>query len=572
MNKSIIKKIDGILEKNNITISIDSEFSIYINNIKTTNGKIKLLPIFSILKTKLKLEKDKDVITTIIDYCNDKDLVDIVEKIDDAAELIYLKEQAHKLGYILYDEEFSGDNEWKNNIVYKEKIVKIGKNEVKIKGEPINKAINYENYFTYCPKYAGKLRYNAWKRTEEFNEEPIEEYILRTFYSDIDNDLGINNRSMVDDAYYIVAHKNSIHTLQEYLKLMANLWDGEERIPTLFADKLKAEDTEYTRSISDTWFKGAVKRVFKEGCKNEVMIILVGVQGDGKNTLWERLFEKWGIELNIDISKEQDYGMKLDNCWCVVVDELADFAKKEASAYKKWISIREDRFRLPFEHKVLPHKRHNCYCGSTNDRTFLKDYTDKCERRYWVIECHSTKAESWEMTPTLTDEWVDQIWGEAAYKYFQDTNCPIDIADKNILEYLTDIQRKFKTGNEDGLWEELDEILNRTYQLDENGQFEDANDVINQIRTGKYVGDYGDKIKKYAQKINKIPSKYIKIILKNYIKDVRKHEYFEYWLKDWEVNVCDISLGTRVYKRKEPIYLDIQNNENQQDNEIGMPF
>ena len=414
-----------------------------------------------------------------------------------------------------------------------------------------NVAINYEIYFTHHPKYDGRIQYNEWIRRNVIDGHTMSEVELRTCYADIENDILLSSRPKVDDAIYRVAKLHSYHPVKDYLCDVAKRWDGVERLKDLFVTKMKANDEKYVplyQECTTVWFKGAVKRVFKPGCKNEIMIILVGCQGDGKNTLIEWLFDPFGIELNVNIDKEQEYGMKLDQCWCVLEDELAKWDKKEAGAYKKWLSIRKDNFRLPYEHYVETHERHNCYAGSSNNRYFLKDFSDKCERRYWPIFCHGTKDESWDMVDTLTNELRDQIWGEAAYKYFEDQDCPVDIRGK-FVDMLEELQQNFKISNEDNVAEILKEILEREYWLNANGQFDDANDMLRQIN-GADIGQFGMKTR---QKINKIPSSFVKIIMKNVIKDVRKHDYFKYTLqKEWEVNVQDSELNTKVYRRWTP--------------------
>lgn len=475
-------------------------------------------------------------------------------------------EYALSHGRIPLDYQFEGKDGWKNYLTYTPKPYETPYGTILIRStNPDSTLENYTIYFKESPRYKGHLWWNEFKRRPYIKECPLEEIDIRRMPLHSELDMGIKSRPDINDAYYIAAHDNKKHPLQDYLLKMRELWDGVERIPTLFCTLLKADDTPLIRMMTELWFLGAVKRIFKPGSKNEVMIILVGEQGDGKNTIWEKLFEQWGIELNINVnSKEQEYGQKLDFCWCVVVDELANFSKSDAERYKQWLSIKVDNFRSPYDRTVEEHPRHNCYCGSTNTQYFLKDYTDFCERRYWPILCHGTKAESWVMIEKLTPEFIDQIWAEAAYKYFKNPDIAIDLRGELVAD-LTEHQKQFKTSKDENIAEMLEEVLDRYYFLDENGQFKDDADMILQMKNRDMRTITPDE---HIGKINAIPSRQIRIILKEIIHDVRKHDYFKYELQDkWLVNVQDHKLNTKVYRRINPI-LSQDEIQMQRDNEL----
>ena len=457
-------------------------------------------------------------------------------------------QEAKANGKMPYNESFPSPNEWKNLLEYK--LVPYNTSHGKIlvrSSKPESTLENYIVYFQESERYKNKLWWNEFKHRAYIKARPLEEIDIRRMPFHTEKDMKIKSRPDIDDAYYIVAHNNKKHPLQDWLLEIKDKWDGKDRIPTLFCVLLKADDTPLIRMMTLLWFLGAVKRIFQPGCKNEVMIILVGEQGDGKNTVWEKLFEQWGIELNINVnSKEQEYGQKLDYCWCVVVDELANFSKSDAERYKQWLSIRCDNFRSPYERTVEEHQRHNCYCGSTNTQYFLKDYTDFCERRYWPIQCHGTKAESWDMIEKLTPEFIEQIWAEAAHKYFQNPDVAIDLRGELVAD-LTEHQKQFKTSKDENIAEMLEEVLDRYYYLDGNGQFRDDADMILQMknRDMRVIAP-----NEHIGRINVIPSRQIRIILKEIIHDVRKHDYFKYELQGkWHVNIQDSKLNTKVYKR-----------------------
>lgn len=420
-----------------------------------------------------------------------------------------------------------------------------------------NTAKNYEMYLEHNPKYNGRLKYNEYRKRQEFNygtaEEPLWEPMTETVYSkiymDIDSDLKVScNMSKVNAAINVVLDNHRYHEVTDYFNSLQ--WDHVPRIETFFIDWLKADDTPLNREITRLFFLGAVKRIIKPGCKFDNILITIGEQGCGKTHLIERLSHGFGYVNNIKIDKEQEYGQKLDNTWFAVFDELASLNKKEASDIKSWFSITEDTFRSPYEHVPHVHKRHCVYYGTTNDEYFLRDYTTRCERRYWTIKCHQTKAESWEKFRDFTDEIIDQLWAEAVHLYCENPDVALDI-NGEYYDMLEEVQQQFRTSNEDNVAETLENLLNQEYILDKDGMFKSDRDCVDQMKGKTRDMQYGE----HFGHINIIFSRQVKMILKEVIHDVRKHKYFENetsgFNKRWEVNKFNKKFKTNVYRRKD---------------------
>ena len=402
---------------------------------------------------------------------------------------------------------------------------------------------NIKLYIENHPDYKDNIKYNSLTYNIELNNQPFSEADLDRLTHCIEVDLGFYNKSKVADTVDVVAHLNEYNPIRNYIE--SNVWDGIPRVESLFIDKLGVEDNEINREMTRLWLIGAVKRIMQPGCKNEVMLVLVGPQGNGKTTIIERLFDKLGHDDNINIDNEQTFGQKLDRVSCVMFDELAGWNKKDSTEMKKWLSIRVDNFRKPYGRFAEQHKRHCVYCGTTNDKYFLKDYSDSCERRYWTMYCNSTKNMSWKMIDSLTDDFISQVWAEVYYMYLNNPDIAIDLSPKFYSE-LEVLQQQFKNSNEDHVGDMLTEILNRDYILNEDGMFIDNDDCINQVmhkdrnlKPGEHVG-----------KIKIIKSSYIKNILKRVIGENRTHKYIYHLLKSsWRCHYCDNKIGTYCYKR-----------------------
>lgn len=76
----------------------------------------------------------------------------------------------------------------------------------------------------------------------------------------------------------IAASENRYHPIREYLEQL--VWDGKYRIGRLLPKYLGTEEDAYTREIMQLLMLAAIHRVYEPGCKYEIMVCLVGGEGD----------------------------------------------------------------------------------------------------------------------------------------------------------------------------------------------------------------------------------------------------------------------------------------------------
>ena len=103
----------------------------------------------------------------------------------------------------------------------------------------------------------------------------------------LEDKYGLTSEKKIEKAISIVADCNKYHPIRDYLNSLK--WDGTERIRYALTRYLGAEDSEYTYECLRLFMLGAIRRVFKPGCKFEVMLCLVGGQGAGKSTFFRLL-------------------------------------------------------------------------------------------------------------------------------------------------------------------------------------------------------------------------------------------------------------------------------------------
>jgi hypothetical protein len=159
---------------------------------------------------------------------------------------------------------------------------------------------------------------------------------------------------------------------------------------------------------------------------------------------------------------------------------------------------------LAYREESETYDRHCIFIGATNDTSILKDYTDKVERRYWMMQCDQQNKRY--IYDNFSDDVVNQLWAEAYYIYKNNPDYNISISDFNDEEneMMYNTQRKFKTFKGDDLSNDLIEILNAEYELNELGSFKSKDDFVNQA-----LGKANVDTHKLFNRIDAIPLSYI---------------------------------------------------------------
>lgn len=225
----------------------------------------------------------------------------------------------------------------------------------------------------------------------------------------ISNVYGIYSPAKIKTALVSASHERAFHPIRDYLNGLE--WDGIPRVDTLLVDYLGADDAPYVRAVTRKTLTAAVARVMRPGCKFDYMLVLVGPQGIGKSTFFERLGGKWfNDSLNMNDTKDKTAAEKLQGYWILEISELAGIRKAEIEAVKSFLSRQKDIFRPAYGRRTVEHPRQCIVVGSTNaDTGFLRDSTGN--RRFWPV---NVKAGPRKMAPWDLDQaTIDQIWAEA---------------------------------------------------------------------------------------------------------------------------------------------------------------
>ncbi|MGN0954317.1 VapE domain-containing protein, partial [Dialister sp.] len=211
------------------------------------------------------------------------------------------------------------------------------------------------------------------------------------------------------DALITVASERQFHPIRDYFASLP-AWDGKKRVETLLTDYLGAEDSEYTRAVTRKTLAAAVARVHKPGVKFDSVLILNGMQGVGKSTLFSRLGGVWFSDsLTLTDMRDKAAAEKLQGYFILELGELAGMKKADIETVKSFISRRDDKYRASYGITVESHPRQCIIVGTTNaENGFLRDITGN--RRFWPVSVRGdTERKPWH----LQKEEIGQIWAEA---------------------------------------------------------------------------------------------------------------------------------------------------------------
>lgn len=422
----------------------------------------------------------------------------------------------------------------------------------------LNDIDNYILFMNKCPKYKDQLKYNEFLQQKEIFGREFTDFDLNNIYNDCERETSLSTHTKIDSALSEVFDKNRYNPILNYLKDLH--WDGQERIAELFINLLDADDTLLNREMTKKWFIAAVKRIYEPGCKFDNIIVLQGNQGIGKSSICELISMNFANTISLSEIGNKDLIDKLNKTWIAIIDELDTFNRKEMSTIKTFLSVSQDSVRLSYGRNTSTFKRHCVFIGSTNDDTFLRDSTSSVERRFWVIKCNKQSMDG-KIRETLTKDYIDQLWAEAVTYYQNNTSQYLDI-DKELQDEFAKTMREFKTYTDDKVIDYCRDILESKYNVNENGEFDDAIDILNQYSKNEIY----DTLQ--GGKINKLPMSALQYVLKSVYKEDRPAKYIALALSDeWEYKV--IKYKGKTFKglyRKEQITNNIQKIDD------GLPF
>ena len=312
-----------------------------------------------------------------------------------------------------------------------------------------NSIRNCLTVFQNDPYLQGAVRYNIlteridivkplwWsKPTATLNETDLNYLMLY-----LEDKYALTSEKKIQKAISIVADCNRYHPIRDYLNSLE--WDGTERIRYALPRFLGAEESEYTYEALKLFMLGAISRVFKPGCKFEVMLCLVGGQGAGKSTFFRLLAvrDEWFSD---DLKKLDDDNVyrKIQGHWIIEMSEMIATANaKSIEEIKSFLSRAKETYKVPYETHPADRLRQCVFGGTSNTMDFLP--LDRSgNRRFLPVMVNPERAE----VHILEDEaasraYIDLMWAEAMFIY---RNGPVRLTlSKDMDRELRELQKQF---------------------------------------------------------------------------------------------------------------------------------
>ena len=262
----------------------------------------------------------------------------------------------------------------------------------------------------------------------------------------------LTGKDKIKDVKTVVAMRRQRHPVREYLDSLT--WDGTERLDRMVIDYIGAADTPLNRAMTRKHFAAAVARVMTPGCKYDNCLVLTGAEGIGKSTLFSVMGGKW---FNDSVTTaEGKQGMEqLRMAWIVELAELASMRKADVETMKGFLSRQVDIYRAAYASTTKPYPRQCVFCGTTNERLFLKG--DTGNRRFWVIAVDESMRK-WDDPRARLTEDRDQLWAEAVARWKAGERLYLDGA---MEKEARKVQQQYNENTEDPTAQMLDEYLDR---------------------------------------------------------------------------------------------------------------
>ena len=99
--------------------------------------------------------------------------------------------------------------------------------------------------------------------------------------------------------------------------------------------------------------------------------------------------------------------MALSGVWISAIAELDAFNRAESTRIKQFISQKVDRFRPPYERRMINVPRQTVFAATTNHYEYHKDPTGN--RRFWSVLCTTV-----DLKKTLA--WREQMFAQALHE------------------------------------------------------------------------------------------------------------------------------------------------------------
>ena len=220
-------------------------------------------------------------------------------------------------------------------------------------------------------------------------------------------------RTRIEDCLSCIADRNRYNPIHVYLN--SGRWDGTDRFPEVYRI-LGITESRYKTYIRK-WFLQCVALGLNElgkEVKADGVLVLQGRQGIAKTSFFRIMtpFPRWFVEgAVVDVGNKDTIITALSG-WICELGELDGILKKEQSSLKAFITLPEDRIRIPYGRSDTRAPRRTSFCGTVNPQDFLKDETGS--RRFWTVPVENVDKKA---LFSLSRDFVAQVWFQVYETY-----------------------------------------------------------------------------------------------------------------------------------------------------------
>lgn len=259
--------------------------------------------------------------------------------------------------------------------------------------------------------------------------------------------------TLIDQGISNVAYMDKYNPVKDYMNKAYALWDKKRRIDDFFPVYLGAEKNEGEILIARLFFMGVVAKIYNPAVKFDFVLDLVGGQGAGKTTLLQRLAPMGLYTDQFNSFSNKDDFEVMKNAVIVNDDEMTASNNASFEEIKKFITMQQFEYRRSYARKSERFAKKFVMTRTTNEKRHLKDRSG--DRRFISIFANKAKQEKSPVT-NLTDEEVQQLWGEAVWIY-KNAKDPF-LLTKGQEELLRENRNQFRytSGLEDTLMDVLE--------------------------------------------------------------------------------------------------------------------
>lgn len=233
--------------------------------------------------------------------------------------------------------------------------------------------------------------------TQEVEFKPKDKEAFQFFdnweFNNLLNEIKLQNIVIGKDALKSLIESKQICTMYDPIKdYIFNLpnWDGNDHIKE-FLQQISLHNEEERETLINTfkkWFTAMTASLIVDKVVNQWCFVLVGKQGIFKTTFLNSLVPK-DLQENYRFSSKFNFDNKdhfkyLAMKMLINLDELASFSRADDEVLKTILSDDRVVVRLPYRAFDSKMWRKASFCGSANNKNFLKDETGS--RRFLVFE------------------------------------------------------------------------------------------------------------------------------------------------------------------------------------------